>query len=233
MAKEQTTRLLVHDSDGIQRKILTIFHKSKPGDNSICLKLPKNVVEATIYESALSEKPKTLLQNVHEMHYTYHESGNIAFSCYDKDGKKIDETIGKLTPNLPLYELSPARCFLKLKPFIFERFPQETRKKRDTDIDLIRDSHLPDALEGRVLELHFWIGDGSEEGIGDKANAIKWFHIGQSLRYADVFPLQHDSKNLQLFVAVVSPKDVTEFPDEINVQVYTKHEASFLHPKIE
>lgn len=199
----------------------------------LCLKLPKNVVEARIYEHALSKKTRALVQGVYEMHYTYHESGKIAFSCYDKEGNKLDETVGQLTPNLPLYDLAPARCFLMLRPYQFERFPEEKRPKRDTDIHLVNDAVLPKALEGRPIELHFWIGDGTGDGIGDKANAIKWFHIGQSLRYAEVFACQHDSKELQLFVAVVSPKDLFAFPDKINVRTYTMHEAGFLRHKLE
>jgi len=197
----------------------------------LCLKLPKNVVEARIYKDASSQETKALVQNVHEMHYSYHDSGEIAFSCYDKKGNKVDETKGQLTSNLPLCELSPARCFLMLRPYSFERFPEELRSKRGRDVDIIKDASLPDALEGRPIELHFWIGDGAEDSISDKANAIKWFHIGQSLRYAEVFALQHENVDLQLFVAVVSPRDLKTFPNEINVRVYTKHEAGFLRPK--
>lgn len=69
--------------------------------------------------------------------------------------------------------------------------------------------------------------------IKDKAGAIRWFHINQSLFNSTVHSFQHDELDLQLFVAVVAPKEITEFPSSTNVRIYTDNEYGFLKLKDE
>jgi len=229
--EEPTTRLLMRDKFGKQRKLVTIEFRKKANNNSLMIYLPKNTTKVTIYKDSLSKQIKSTIDDPHSVHVTYHETGGISFACYTKDGEKIPETLGQLTQNLPLKNLSPSRCFLKITPYALERFPEELRQKRPTDVDLINDSISPHGLQGKPFEIHFWIGKGNDDSIQDKADAIRWFHINQSFFNSVVHSFQHDELDLQLFVAVVAPKEMVEFPDFTNVRIYTDGEAGFLKPK--